>query len=144
VTLAVQSYRLRAGRAGFNVGATEMMALSQLFMVGQSSPTELAGFLALTTASMTELLDRLERAGHVRRRPHATDRRRIVIELSHAARETMARMFAQASGATARAAAGLTDAEQRVIARFLDDVARGYRAVDPAPGVSPSPGSGTG
>ena len=68
VTLAVQRFRLRAARAGLDVGANEMMALAQLFTVGPCSPTELAAFLSMTTASVTNLLDRLQRAEHVVRR----------------------------------------------------------------------------
>jgi len=43
---------------------------------GSASPTELASRLGLTSGSVTALLDRLEVAGHVTRRPSPTDRRR--------------------------------------------------------------------
>ena len=132
VALAVQGYRLRAARAGFNVGASEMMALSQLFTGGPSSPTALAAFLSMTTASMTELVDRLERAGHVARRRHPTDRRKIVVELTPRARGTLERMFAHTGEATARAAAPLSSAERRAVLGFLRDVAAEYVRVDPA------------
>jgi DNA-binding MarR family transcriptional regulator len=138
VTLAVQNYRLRAARAGFNVGASEMMALSQLFMVGTSSPTALAAFLSMTTASATELLDRLERAGHIVRRRHPTDRRKIIVELTPQARATIERMFARAGGATARAARQLTAGERRAVIRFLREVADEYGGIDPAADVDPS------
>ena len=76
-----------------DVGANEMMALAQLFTVGPCSPTELAAFLSMTTASVTSLLDRLQRAGHVVRRQHPSDRRRVVVELTPRARDTLAAMF---------------------------------------------------
>lgn len=143
VTLAVQHYRLRAARAGFGVGATEMMVLSQLFTVGPSSPTALARFLSITTASITDVIDRLEGVGHVTRRPHPTDRRKIIIELAPATRERIAAMFAIAGNATARAAEFLTRAEQASICEFLRRVALEYDRTDPTiegPGTPSSDG----
>jgi hypothetical protein len=46
-----------------------MMTLSQLFTAGQGSPTAPAAFRSVTTASVTELLDRLERL-HASPRSH--------------------------------------------------------------------------
>lgn len=136
LTLAVEHYRLRAARAAFGVGATEMMALSHLFTIGQSSPTELARCLSITTASVTDLIDRLERAGHVTRRRHPEDRRRIIVELTVPARQRITAMFARASAATGRAAHRLTPTEQAVVARFLRAAAREYDQMDPvAPGT---------
>ncbi len=130
-TLAVQEYRLRAARAGFSVGATEMMTLSQLFTAGPQSPSDLARFLSVTTASMTELVDRLERAGHVSRHPHATDRRRILVELNPETRAKIEKMFSRAEQATANAARHLSAAEHRSVLRFLIDVADEYGRTDP-------------
>lgn len=130
-TLAVQDYRLRAARAGFGVGATEMMTLSQLYTNGPQSPSDLARFLSVTTASMTELVDRLERGGHVSRRPHATDRRRILVDLNPEARATIDKMFVRAEQISADAARSLTAAERRSVLRFLQDVAEGYARTDP-------------
>jgi DNA-binding MarR family transcriptional regulator len=135
VTLAVQRFRLRAARAGFDVGASEMMALSQLFTVGPCSPTELAAFLSMTTASVTNLLDRLQRAGHVIRRQHPSDRRRVVVELTPRARDAVAAMFQFASGATAYAARSLSPAELDSVLRFLHDVTEAYDRTDPIAGL---------
>ncbi len=51
-------------------------------------PNQIAERLILTRATVTGLLDSLERRGYVRRLPHATDRRMLLIELTHAGRET--------------------------------------------------------
>src|SRR3712207_8602019 len=52
-----------------------------------ASPTWLAGQLRVTTASVTALLDRLERAGHVRRVPRSDDRRRVDVRVQVSAKE---------------------------------------------------------
>lgn len=46
---------------------------------------ELRRHLGLSPAAMTKLVDRLEAAGHVRRAPDATDRRRICLEVTEKA-----------------------------------------------------------
>jgi DNA-binding MarR family transcriptional regulator len=135
VTLAVQRYRLRAARAGLGVGASEMMALSQLFIAGPCSPTELAAFLSMTTASVTSLLDRLQRAGHVVRRQHPSDRRKVVVELTPRARDTLTAMFAFAGAATAHAARSLSPSELGMVLRFLHNVTDAYDRTDPVAGL---------
>jgi DNA-binding MarR family transcriptional regulator len=47
-------------------------------------PHEIAERLIISRATVTGLLDSLERRGYVRRRPHASDRRMLVIELTEA------------------------------------------------------------
>jgi len=136
VTLAVQRYRLRAVRAGLGSGASEMMALSELFTAGPCSPTGLAAFLSMTTASVTSLLDRLQRAGHVVRRPHPSDRRKVLVELTPRARDRLAAMFAFTNAATAHAARSLNPAELSVVLRFLHDVTDAYDRTDPVRGMA--------
>ena len=49
-------------------------------------PNEIAERLILSRASVTSLLDSLERRGYVRRTPHPTDRRMLLIELTDVGR----------------------------------------------------------
>lgn len=140
VTLAVQRYRLRAARAGFGVGATEMMAMAHLFTEGPCTPTELAEVLSVTTASVTALLDRLEKAGHLVRRRHPTDRRRLLVELEPPTREALAAMFVYTGQATAHAAGSLSPGELAAVRRFLRDLVDAYDHVDPVTGFDRGPG----
>lgn len=55
---------------------------------GSAAPSELAQDLDLAPASVTGRLDALEKRGFVRRTPSTTDRRRVVVELTPAGRET--------------------------------------------------------
>ncbi len=50
-------------------------------------PHQIAERLIISRASMTSLLDSLERRGYVRRLPHGTDRRMLLIELTDAGRQ---------------------------------------------------------
>lgn len=50
-------------------------------------PNKIAEHLIISRASVTSLIDSLERRGYVRRAPHATDRRMLLIELTDAGRQ---------------------------------------------------------
>ena len=96
-----------------------------------ASPTWLAGQLRVTTASVTALLDRLERAGHVRRVPRSDDRRRVDVLVQDSAKELGWAFFGPLIDATAAVLDRRSAAERAVIDAFLDDM---VAAVDAAAG----------
>jgi DNA-binding MarR family transcriptional regulator len=55
-------------------------------------PKKIAERLIISRASVTSLLDSLERRGYVRRRPHTTDRRMLLVELTDAGRRVAREM----------------------------------------------------
>ncbi|WIM99530.1 MarR family transcriptional regulator [Actinoplanes oblitus] len=67
-----------AEAAGLNT--TDWHALSVLEQAGPLTSGALAEQTGLTTGATTRLIDRLERAGHVRRVPDPADRRRVMVE----------------------------------------------------------------
>lgn len=107
---------------------TDMRALHYLIVSGNrgvtATPGALAAHLNISSASTTKLLDRLERAGHIARQPHPTDRRALAISITPethvAAMNTMGRQQANRFHAAAR----LTPEERDVVIRFLDDMAQ--------------------
>ena len=102
-----------------------------------ASPTWLAGQLRVTTASVTALLDRLERAGHVRRVARSDDRRRVDVLVQDSAKELGWASFGPLIDATAAVLDRRSAAERAVIDAFLDDM---VAAVDAAAGER-EPGS---
>ncbi len=81
LVLAVDGYRVRVGqRRGLSPSAVTAMA--HLRVDGPQTPGQLARRLNMTTASATELLDRLERGGRARRGAHPSDRRKLIVELT--------------------------------------------------------------
>ncbi|HWD03547.1 MAG TPA: MarR family transcriptional regulator [Amycolatopsis sp.] len=88
LVLAGERFRARAGRR-HGVSPTALTTLAALHLDGPQSPSELAGLLEITTASMTELLDKLTRLGLVTRLPHPHDRRMLLIELTEAGTENI-------------------------------------------------------
>jgi DNA-binding MarR family transcriptional regulator len=69
----------------FGLKFVDFSVLRVLIMAGspyQMSPTELAEVLLRSSGGMTQILDRLERAGLVERGSDASDRRKVVVQLT--------------------------------------------------------------
>jgi DNA-binding MarR family transcriptional regulator len=60
--------------------STDIETMELLNILGPMTAGELSGRTGLSSGATTRLIDRLEHAGLVRRRPDATDRRRVIIE----------------------------------------------------------------
>ena len=69
-----------AGRLGLN--RTDLRCLSVVSQAGPMTPSALADATGLTRAAMTTALDRLERAGYLRRVRDQQDRRSVRVELA--------------------------------------------------------------
>ena len=81
--------RMRAALArAAAVSGTDLDALEHLEADGPLTQRQLGERLALTSGAVTMLVDRLERAGWVARRPHPTDRRAVLLTLTDEATRT--------------------------------------------------------
>src|SRR3712207_9355680 len=76
----------------------------------------------LRSASVTALIDRLERVGHVRRVRDPADRRRVSLEMSDAAMAAGAAHFGGLQRDLLAAMAGYSDEELAVVRRFLTEM----------------------
>jgi DNA-binding MarR family transcriptional regulator len=72
-----------AEAAGLN--ATDFFCLNLLSLSGPLTAGQLAQQTGLTTGAATRMIDRLERAGFVRRGRDAADRRQVIVEVCPAA-----------------------------------------------------------
>jgi DNA-binding MarR family transcriptional regulator len=107
---------------------SDVLALEHLLAEGPLGPAEIASRLRLSTPAATALVDRLERAGHVERHPHPTDRRRLaVVPTAQAAAAAYAAIASTIEGMEA-AGAALSPEERTAVARYLDDVVAVFRA----------------
>lgn len=80
--------------AGLNV--TDMECLRLLFLKGIATPSELARHTGLTSGATTAMLDRLEKAGMIERRPNPDDRRGYLIAPAESSSEKVASWFESA------------------------------------------------
>ncbi|OKK21812.1 transcriptional regulator [Streptomyces sp. CB00455] len=69
-----------AGAEAAGLQASEWYALSRITLAGGLTPGELATATGLTSGATTRLIDRLERAGYVRRTADPTDRRKVIVD----------------------------------------------------------------
>ena len=143
--LAAERYRAQLARELLGVGGTEMIALGIVHVDGQQTPSELARKVGITTASATELLDRLARADLIERRPHPTDRRKVLVGLTPAAEVVVGDVYRRLDDALGDAKPADT-AVRAAVARFLRDGATALRNSTPERGTTerdPSVGART-
>jgi len=105
------------------MGPNDVWALERLRVEGPLGPVELGNRLGgMRSASATALVDRLEAAGHVERKRHPSDRRRLVVVPTGQADEAGEEAFAPLAAGLEEAAADLTPEERAAVARYLDRV----------------------
>lgn len=123
-----------------------LAAISQASAAGAPlGPARLAEALRLSRPATTALVDRLERAGHVVRRPDPADRRRTVLEMQPRADEVAAAFFGPLGKAYGAVMDRFSPAELLVVQAFLEGVTeatvRTREQVQPPPDDGP-PGAG--
>jgi DNA-binding MarR family transcriptional regulator len=77
--LGATFFRAAAGRVGMT--AADVQVIDILEVMGPTTAGWLAEFTGLTTGAMTQMLDRLETAGLVRRERDPADGRRVIVRL---------------------------------------------------------------
>lgn len=121
VTQANSEVTRELGRR-LGLGGNDMTALDHLFQNGPLGPAELGQLLGMRSASATVLVDRLEAAGHVERRSHPTDRRRLIVEPTpHAVEEVLGLIRPLVANLDA-VAEELTPDERQIVAQYLKRV----------------------
>ncbi len=89
------------------------------------TPRMLAAMLGISSAATTALIDRLAEAGWVEREPYPGDRRSIVVRETIDEDSPARRILSVRRASVVAAARRLGPEERRIVADFLDDIARG-------------------
>jgi DNA-binding MarR family transcriptional regulator len=132
---AAETAMRRRTRDSMGMGETDLLAVRHLLQAQRSghavSPKDLSAYLKISSASTTILVDRLVKSGHVRREPHPTDRRGLIIvptvETDAEVRATLGVMHRRMMGI----AEGLSAQDARVVAVFLEQMRTAVDQVDP-------------
>lgn len=121
-----QSYRLnasffRAAAARIKMTDTDMQVIDLLESAGEATAGQLAQLMGLTTGTFTAILNRLEKAGLVRRERDPNDGRRVIVRLapSSDSKQEQHPLFASLGKAWAEMAAHYDDEQQRLLVEFL-------------------------
>ncbi|MEM6714428.1 MAG: MarR family transcriptional regulator [Cyanobacteria bacterium P01_D01_bin.6] len=110
---------LRDGLAEANVSPARFQILQALKQNGALSMVEVAKRLSVTKRNITTLVDGLERDGLAARRPHPTDRRSTLVELTPAGEALFARAAEVQREHLKELMANLDTAQQQDMARAL-------------------------
>jgi DNA-binding MarR family transcriptional regulator len=86
------------------------------------TPTQLGRRLSLSSGAVTALVDRMERAGQVERRPNPNDRRSSVVRTLPSGLTAAREHLLPAAADLLEESAQLTDEERAVVARYLEAV----------------------
>jgi len=108
--------------AGLNT--TDMECLRLLFSKGIATPSELARHTGLTSGATTAMLDRLEKAGLIERRPNPNDRRGTLIAPEKSGAEKMASWFESARKAQDELISSYSESELEIIADVFERFAK--------------------
>ena len=107
---------------------TDLAAMSHIaYAAEQLGPGELSSRLGITPAATTDLIDRLEAAGHVLRERNATDRRRVRLVPTETAKTAVRGQLADLLERLDAVSADFTPKERAAIQRYLESAAAAYR-----------------
>jgi DNA-binding MarR family transcriptional regulator len=120
--------------AALGINQTDMAALEHLITDGPLPPTELAARLSVTTAGITQVIDRLERAGHVVRERQLEDKRRVLVRPLPASVAQAYRHIAPMLEGLSGVLGALEGQDRAVVEGFLGKVIEVYRSTLPGSG----------
>lgn len=119
-------------RTHLKLNETDMKALRYLIASMNADVAVTAGALSehlhISTASTTKLLDRLEKAGHIERRPHPTDRRALTVAVTDEAHREVRRTMGIQHARRFEVAKRLATADREVVIRFLTELSESIAA----------------
>jgi DNA-binding MarR family transcriptional regulator len=125
------------------INRTDGRCLDILEQRGPLTAGELARACGLTTGAMTTLLDRLERLGYLRRVPHPTDRRRVMVELTARSRRFIDQIYMPVGREGRELLNCLSDSQLELIAKVMrtgrELLERHTERVEKLPKKAPAP-----
>jgi len=104
------------------VGENDLLAMNEVVRASDLGPVELGRRLGITSASATVLVSRLESAGHLERRRHDADGRRITLHPTPSALAGVLHALQPLLSALATIGEELEEDERRVVLNYLDRV----------------------
>lgn len=115
------------------MGMTDMQMIHTLQLYGPATPSRLAASTGLSSGGVTVALDRLERAGFVRRQPNPADRRSLLVTIIPTKLRKLAGMYEDVERETRRLLATLPESDLNAVVRFFETMQAARIAQDQAP-----------
>lgn len=140
ITRAIDLYS-RSLASRYQLTGPQLVCLRHLASTGDCTPGLLAREVALSPATVTGILDRLERRGLVQRDRDSIDRRKVIIRATDEGRRLAGRAPLPLHESFARKLAALPTREQEEINRVLEQIVQMMEAgdIDAAPLITAGP-----
>jgi DNA-binding MarR family transcriptional regulator len=125
IKLSLRELRMQLSLLNLHVGAqldlkdVDLDCLDLVASHGPLSPTALARRAGLHPATMTGILDRLERGGWVVRERDPSDRRAVLVRALHSRNAEMMRLYSGMNTSMDAICAGYDQAQLELLAEFL-------------------------
>jgi len=131
--LAEEAMRQRT-RVSMHMGTTDLQAVRFLLKAQSEdrivSGRNLADHLGMTSASVTALLDRLTKTGHVQRTPHPTNRRSNMVTATAGSDNEVRQTLGPMHGRMIDTARGLSADDAALIQHFLESMTAAVDDID--------------
>lgn len=98
---------------------SDLESLDLLNLEGPTTPSRLAAVTGLTSGAVTMLIDRLERAGYVRRLKNRDDARSVLVEIRRGASARLLPLYEPLGRAMSAVNDAFTDAQLAVVRDYL-------------------------
>ena len=109
------------------VNPTDLKVMEHLIERGPMTPSELAKAVGVTSGSLTQSLDRLEKVGHTTRQRSATDRRSVAVVANP---ESIRRAWARIQPlivSSEKILAGMSAQEKEAVEKYLSGMISAYK-----------------
>jgi DNA-binding MarR family transcriptional regulator len=116
--------RLRQARPMGDLTMTQLSALTSLELAGALTPRELAEVERVQPPTLTRIVAKLEERGLVRRSPHPTDGRQVILAASETGRAVVAETRRVRDEWLATRLGGLTPQERDTLGRAAEILGR--------------------
>ena len=108
------------------IANSDLECMDILYLEGRVTAGRLAEVTGLTTGAITGVVDRLEKAGLVRRERDEADRRKVFIAVVPEAIDKLSHFYVPMQQAMEKVCSGYSDEELRLLLRFANE---GYKGV---------------
>lgn len=119
-----------ADRVGLHV--TDMQCINLLELLGPVTPGKLSDYTGLTTGGVTVMLDRLEKAGFVKRERNPNDRRSVLVRVNPAKLKKVNALYEGINRQFGAYLAQIPETELQTVVKFLSGVNAIRREEPPA------------
>lgn len=108
------------------IANSDLECMDILYLEGRVTAGRLAEVTGLTTGAITGVVDRLEKAGLVRRERDEKDRRKVFISVVPESIDRLSKFYVPMQQAMEKICSGYSDEELRLLLRFATE---GYKGV---------------